>query len=132
MTKTFFVKFGNIWKRILYWDQRSIEYQNQVQNPSNDHNKIEFGCYIMMGSCMYLMALVDSKFFKLNTMFGYRPFWIQKDHGVNVLRLLMAIVLEVCEKSFLNNVMFMFEQFFFIIAFINSFNHYQSFHCCSL
>jgi hypothetical protein len=42
MTKPFFVKFGNIWKKIPYWDQRSIEYQNQVQNPSNDHNKIEF------------------------------------------------------------------------------------------
>jgi hypothetical protein len=64
MTKPLFVKFGNIWKRIPYKDQRLIEYQNQVQNPSNDHNKIEFwkGCYIMMGSCMYLMALVDSKF----------------------------------------------------------------------
>jgi len=25
------------------------------------------------------------------------PFWIQQDHGANVLRLLMATTLEVCE-----------------------------------
>jgi hypothetical protein len=29
--------------------------------------------------------------------FGCRPFWIQQNHGVNVLKLLVAIVLEVCE-----------------------------------
>jgi hypothetical protein len=30
--------------------------------------------------------------------FGCKPFWIQKDHGISVLILLVATTLEICER----------------------------------
>jgi len=45
------------------------------------------------------VLLVLEKFWGLGKVwcFGCRPFWIQQNHGVNVLTLLVAITLEVCE-----------------------------------
>jgi len=53
-------------------------------------------CSIMVVFCMFLMALT-STFLGWAQCFGCRPFWIQQDHGVNVLILLVATTLEVCE-----------------------------------
>jgi hypothetical protein len=50
-----------------------------------------------MGFCMYLMVLFSFKFSNLAQQFGYMSFQIQQDHGVNILWLLVATNVEVCE-----------------------------------
>jgi hypothetical protein len=64
-------------------------------------SSFEMICYIVMGSCMYLTSLFNSKFSKLNMIFGYMTFWIQQDHGINISKLLMDTSLEVCEGHYI-------------------------------
>jgi hypothetical protein len=51
----------------------------------------------MMVFYMFLMALRDFKFSRLSMMLWLWPFWIQQDYEVNVLKLLVATTLEICE-----------------------------------
>ncbi len=61
--------------------------------------------------------------------FNYIPFWIQQNHGVNILKLRLTTTLEVCEKNYWIMWCLCLSKKIFIITFMDSFNHCQSLHC---
>ncbi len=98
---TFLCQIHEILKKDLF--AIAIQGQSRSHNQVHDFSMImlclsfKMVYFIVMVFCLFLMAMRDFKFSKLGTMFGYRPFWIQQNHGVSVLKLLVVIALEVCE-----------------------------------
>jgi hypothetical protein len=129
----FFVKFMKIWKKILSSLASKIDWRIEIKVKFilmiTTSLSFKMVCYIMMDFCMYLMALLDSKYSKLFMMFQLQVTLDSTRSWNYSFNLIGGQNFGNMWRSSWGHVMSMHEQRIIVITHMDSSSYCQLQHC---